>query len=82
VRILRSLRLLALLSTWAGREPERFWRRSLVAITRPPKSFVKTVGFRMARVSDPSGQFGGPGGHSHHRRVIDARDAGNERKAC
>src|SRR5215472_3312681 len=36
----RLVRLLALLSTWAGREPERFWWRSLVAITRPPKSWV------------------------------------------
>ena len=36
----------------------------------------------MVRVSDPSGQFGGPGGHWHHRRVIGARDAGDERNEC
>src|SRR5215469_11573842 len=51
----------------------------LLRSLHPPKSWVKTVGFRMVRVSDPSGQFGGPGGHSHHRRVIDSRDAGDER---
>src|SRR6516225_558663 len=85
----RSVRLLALLSTWAGREPERSWRRSLVAITRPPKSWVKTVGFTIVRVSDPGGQFSGSRGQlaftgtswvtATTSAMNDAGDAGDER---
>jgi len=45
-----------------GSRTERSRQRSLVAITRPPKSWVKMVGFTIVRVSDPGGQISGLGG--------------------
>ena len=83
------VRYLALLSTWVGRVPERSWRRSLAAIARPPKSWVKTVGFTIVRVSDPGGQFSGSRGQlaftgtswvtATTSAMNDAGDAGDER---
>ena len=58
----RSVRLLALLSTWTGREPSVPGSDRLLRSLDPPKSWVKLVGFTIVRVSDPGGQISGLGG--------------------
>jgi hypothetical protein len=86
-----SARDLALLSTWVGCSA---FQAAIACRDRvTSQSWVKTIDFTIARVSDPSGQFSGPGGQialagdvgrftAGASAVIDAWDAGDERKEC
>ena len=84
------MRRLALLSTW--RVASGFPAVIACCGRLTPKSLVETIGVTTAQVSDRGGQFCGSGGQMSFPRdapacreygaAIDARDAGDERKAC